>query len=105
MNTQRLDLIEAQNSLLKAIDEMDEVMVQKFDETFHEINHQFNEVFRALLGGGKAMLKYTDPDNILETGVDIDVQPPGKSVQNISLFSVRRLIAHFDILINRCGVH
>ncbi|MFR1448844.1 MAG: chromosome segregation protein SMC [Beduini sp.] len=87
LNTQRLDLIEAQNSLLKAIDEMDEVMVQKFDETFHEINHQFNEVFRALLGGGKAMLKYTDPDNILETGVDIDVQPPGKSVQNISLFS------------------
>ncbi len=87
LNTQRIDLLEAQNGLLKAIDEMDHVMVTRFDETFHKINEEFNEVFRALMGGGRALLKYTDPDNILETGVDIDVQPPGKSVQNISLFS------------------
>ena len=87
LNTQRIDLLEAQNGLLKAIDEMDHVMVTRFDETFHRINDEFNEVFRALMGGGRALLKYTDPDNILETGIDIDVQPPGKSVQNISLFS------------------
>ena len=43
--------------------------------------------FRNLFGGGKAELKYSDPDNILETGIDIDVQPPGKAVQNITLFS------------------
>lgn len=87
LSAQKNDLVDAQNSLLKAIDEMDTVMVTRFDETFHQINDQFNDVFRALMGGGKAILKYTDPDNILETGVDIDVQPPGKSVQNISLFS------------------
>lgn len=87
LNTQKLDLLDAQNSLLKAIDEMDDVMTRRFDETFHKINEEFNDVFRTLLGGGKAILKYTDPEHILETGIDIDVQPPGKSVQNITLFS------------------
>ncbi len=87
LNSQRLDLIAAQDSILKAIDEMDEIMVKRFSETFEKINKEFNVVFRNLFGGGRAELKYTDPDNILETGVDIDVQPPGKSVQNITLFS------------------
>ena len=87
LNNQRLDLISAQDSILKAIDEMDEIMVSRFSETFEKINKEFNVVFRNLFGGGRAELKYTDPDNILETGVDIDVQPPGKSVQNITLFS------------------
>lgn len=87
LDTQRMDLIAAQDSLLKAIDEMDEIMVKKFDETFKKINTEFNVVFRNLFGGGRAELKYTDPSNILETGIDIDVQPPGKAVQNISLFS------------------
>jgi chromosome segregation protein len=87
LNTQRLDLISAQDSLLKAIDEMDEIMVKRFSETFAKINVEFNHVFRNLFGGGRAELKYTDPDNILETGIDIDVQPPGKTIQNISLFS------------------
>ncbi len=87
LNHQRLDLINAQDSILKAIDEMDEIMVSRFSETFEKINHEFNIVFRNLFGGGKAQLKYSDPDNILETGIDIDVQPPGKAVQNITLFS------------------
>ena len=87
LNHQRLDLIHAQDSILKAIDEMDEIMISRFSETFEKINHEFNIVFRNLFGGGKAKLKYSDPDNILETGVDIDVQPPGKAVQNITLFS------------------
>ncbi len=87
LNTQRLDLIAAQNSILKAIDEMDEIMIKRFSETFEKINKEFNVVFRNLFGGGKAELKYSDPTNILETGIDIDVQPPGKAVQNISLFS------------------
>ena len=87
LNHQRLDLIHAQDSILKAIDEMDEIMISRFSETFEKINHEFNIVFRNLFGGGKAQLKYSDPDNILETGVDIDVQPPGKAVQNITLFS------------------
>ncbi len=87
LNNQRLDLISAQESILKAIDEMDEIMIHRFSETFEKINKEFNVVFRNLFGGGRAELKYSDPDNILETGIDIDVQPPGKAVQNISLFS------------------
>ena len=85
--SQKEDLLEAQTTLLQAIDEMDEVMTKRFDETFNKVNEEFNLVFRSLLGGGKAMLKYSDPENILETGIDIDVQPPVKAVQNISLFS------------------
>lgn len=87
LNSQRIDLISAQDSILKAIDEMDEIMVERFSDTFEKINKEFNVVFRNLFGGGRAELRYTDPDNILETGIDIDVQPPGKSVQNITLFS------------------
>ncbi len=87
LNTQRVDLLHAQDSILKAIDEMDEIVIKRFSETFEKINKEFNVVFRNLFGGGKAELKYSDPDNILETGIDIDVQPPGKSVQNITLFS------------------
>ncbi len=87
MDEQRLDLIQAQDTILAAIDEMDTIMVKQFSETFEKINVEFNEVFRTLFGGGKANIRYSDPTNILETGVDIDVQPPGKAVQNISLFS------------------
>lgn len=87
LNAQRLDLKQAQDTLLKAISEMDEVMKSQFDMTFQKINEEFNIVFRRLFGGGKAELRYSDPDNILETGIDIEVQPPGKKVQNISLFS------------------
>ena len=87
MNTQRIDLLEAQDRILAAIKEMDEIMVTRFSETFEKINVEFNHVFRSLFGGGKAKIKYSDTTNILETGIDIDVQPPGKAVQNISLFS------------------
>lgn len=87
MNKQRLDLVQAQDKMIKAIDEMDEIMIEKFSTTFDLINNEFNNVFRELFGGGRAEIKYTDPDNILETGIDIDVQPPGKSVSNITLFS------------------
>ena len=87
MSTQRLDLLQAQQAILDAIEQMDKIMVEKFSETFDKINIEFNQVFRSLFGGGSAQIKYSDPDNILETGVDIDIQPPGKAVQNISLFS------------------
>lgn len=87
MYRQRIDLIQAQDSILEAIKEMDEIMVERFSKTFEKINIEFNTVFRSLFGGGKAKIKYTDPTNILETGIDIDVQPPGKAVQNITLFS------------------
>ncbi|WP_296877125.1 chromosome segregation protein SMC [Thomasclavelia sp.] len=87
MNKQRIDLIDAQDRILAAIKEMDEIMVERFSSTFEKINEEFNHVFRSLFGGGRAKIKYSDPTNILETGIDIDVQPPGKAVQNITLFS------------------
>ena len=59
LNSQRLDLIAAQDSILKAIDEMDEIMIVRFSETFEKVNREFNIVFRNLFGGGRAELKYT----------------------------------------------
>lgn len=81
LSTQRAQLLEAQDSLLKAIKDMDAIMVEKFSTSFDAINKAFNDVFRYLFGGGHASLKYTDPDNILETGIDIEAQPPGKAAK------------------------
>lgn len=81
------DLLESREKLLSFIDELDEIMVEKFEDMFYRVNDELDEVFTALFGGGKARLVLEDPDDLLNSGVDIDVQPPGKSVQNIRLFS------------------
>lgn len=87
LDKQVKDLISSRDKILSAIDEMDHVMKKQFKEMFDSINNELNDTFRALFGGGKAKLVLEDPNDILNTGVDIDVQPPGKSVQNIRLFS------------------
>lgn len=87
LSGQLAELIGARDKLLAIIDEMDEIMVEKFIEMFDKINSELNDVFTALFGGGKARLILEDEDDLLNTGIDIDVQPPGKSVQNIRLFS------------------
>lgn len=87
LTSQKDDLIAAKDKILKAINEMDEIMITQFKEMFDKINAQLSDVFRALFGGGKARLILLDPEDILNTGIDIDVQPPGKNVQNIRLFS------------------
>lgn len=87
MNHQMDDLVESRNKLLGVINEMDEVMKEQFSESFHKINSSLSEVFSVLFGGGKARLVLEDPDDILNTGIDINVQPPGKNIQNIRLFS------------------
>lgn len=87
LTKQRDDLLSAKDKILEAIDEMDEVMITQFQEMFDKINAELNDVFRSLFGGGKARLYMVDPDDVLNTGIDIDVQPPGKTVQNIRLFS------------------
>lgn len=87
LSRQRDDLMAAKDKILEAIDEMDDIMVKQFQEMFDKINAQLNDVFRALFGGGKARLFMVDPEDVLNTGIDIDVQPPGKTVQNIRLFS------------------
>lgn len=81
------ELTSSRDKILKAIDEMDNVMVKQFKEMFDKINHEFNDIFRSLYGGGKARLILEDPSDILNTGIDIDAQPPGKAVQNNMLFS------------------
>ena len=85
--TQKNDLINAQNMLLDIIKQMDEVMEKKFIETFKLVQKEFKETFKKLFGGGDAELKLTEPNNILETGVDIIALPPGKKLQHISLLS------------------
>lgn len=87
LTKQKADLIAAKDKILEAIDEMDQVMIKQFKEMFDKINAELNDVFRTLFGGGRASLVLVDPNDILNTGIDIDVQPPGKNVQNIKLFS------------------
>lgn len=87
LTEQRNDLLTAQQTLQTAIQEMDEEMVTRFSETFFSVKEQFSYVFRELFGGGKADLVLTNPDNMLETGIEIIAQPPGKKLQNLSLLS------------------
>ena len=87
MNKQVNDLDESREKILNAIDEMDGIMVKKFSEVFNLVNDEFDTIFKALFGGGSAKLMLEDPSDILNTGIDINVQPPGKSVKNIRLLS------------------
>lgn len=84
---QREDLINAENTLLDIIKEMDTVMIKEFKKTFELINKNFEETFKELFRGGTASLKLTDPENILETGIEIVASPPGKKLKNLSLLS------------------
>ncbi len=87
LNTQRTDLIKANDTINDIITELDEIMKDKFEESFKIIQIKFKEVFKKLFYGGTAELKLTDPKNILTTGIDIIALPPGKKLQNISLLS------------------
>ncbi len=84
---QRLDLENTSSKLKKVIQEMTNIMKEQFSKQFKIINKNFGEVFKELFGGGKAELKLLDEDNILECGIDIEVQPPGKKLQNMMLLS------------------
>lgn len=81
------DLTEAENTLLQIIDEMDKVMIKEFNNSFKVINENFEETFKELFKGGTATLKLTDPNDLLETGVEIVASPPGKKLSSISLLS------------------
>ncbi len=87
MCEQRLDLEDTMAKLRKVIQEMTETMKKQFKEKFEVINKNFGEVFKELFGGGMAEVTLTDEDNILECGIDITVQPPGKKLQNMTLLS------------------
>ncbi|HYK73287.1 MAG TPA: chromosome segregation protein SMC [Pseudoneobacillus sp.] len=84
---QKTDLQEAKDTLFQVIDEMDDEMKKRFSQTFDGIRSHFEPVFQALFGGGRAELKLTNPEDLLNTGVDIVAQPPGKKLQNLGLLS------------------
>ncbi len=87
MCEQRLDLENSSSKLKKVIQDMTKIMKEQFEKQFKVINKNFGEVFKELFGGGKAELKLTDEENILECGIDVEVQPPGKKLQNMTLLS------------------
>lgn len=87
MSEQRLDLENTMSKLRKIITDMTVIMKEQFEEKFKEINKNFGEVFAELFGGGKAEVKLEDEQNILECGIDITAQPPGKKLQNMLLLS------------------
>ena len=87
LTNQRNDLEKAEDTILEIIKELDDIMKEKFINTFNEIKEKFKEVFKKLFGGGNAELSLTDPDDILKTGIDIKALPPGKTLKHISLLS------------------
>lgn len=87
LTEQQTDLISAKDTLFKVIFELDVEMKERFETTFSAIKEEFTTVFKELFGGGRAELKLTDPKDILETGVEIVAQPPGKKLQHLGLLS------------------
>ena len=87
LSSQKEDLVLAIEELESIINEMDEKMVERLTKTFDLISKEFEVVFKGLFKGGRGMLKLTDPDNILETGIEIIAEPPGKKLSNIALLS------------------
>ncbi len=87
LTKQKEDLLNAKETLLEIINEMDGVMKEEFKTTFDAINKEFQGVFKQLFHGGNASLKLTDPEHLLETGVEIIASPPGKKLTTISLLS------------------
>lgn len=84
---QRNDLTEAKENLESIISEMIKMMKEIFTKQFGLIAQSFNETYIELFGGGRAELRLTEPDNVLESGIEIEVQPPGKKLTTISLLS------------------
>jgi len=87
LNKQKQDLLSAKENLRTVIKDITKTMENKFRQEFEVINKYFNEVFCKLFGGGKAELILENPDNVLESGIEIIAQPHGKKLQSISLMS------------------
>ena len=87
LDNQRNDLIAAEEDLLQIISELEEGMRKQFDEKFRAIQQEFDKVFRELFGGGKGRLMLMDEADMLETGIQIHAQPPGKKLDNMMMLS------------------
>ena len=84
---QSSDLEDSSLELNNIITEMDKIMTEKFKNTFDAISKEFNHVFRALFKGGRGTLRLTDPSDLLNTGIEIEAEPPGKKLNSIALLS------------------
>lgn len=87
MKTQHEDLVESEAALIEIIKELDEEMRKQFKEKFHEIEVEFDKAFKELFGGGKGSLELMEDEDILEAGIKIIAQPPGKKLQNMMQLS------------------
>ena len=87
LTKQKDDLKDAENTLLEIIHEMDEIMKTRFLTTFEAIRTEFKRVFKEMFKGGEAELTLTDPNSLLETGIEIEAVPSGKTLKSISLLS------------------
>lgn len=87
IETQQEDLVKSKENLKKIISDMEKEMKSQFLESFREINEKFASVFSVLFNGGKARLNLDYDDDILNSGIEIIVQPPGKKLQNLNLLS------------------
>jgi len=87
LTNQRNDLESSINSLVSIIEEMDEIMKTKFIETFEKIKKEFSVVYKTLFKGGEGILELTNPDDLLNTGIEISALPPGKKLNSIALLS------------------
>jgi len=87
LSGQKSDLEESLHDLQQAIQKINRTTRKRFLDTFILVNEKFQEVFPRLFCGGRAELKLTDEENLLETGIDIIIQPPGKKLQNVNLLS------------------
>ena len=87
LSTQKEDLEDSLRSLQQAIQRINRTTRQRFQETYDLVNAKFQEVFPRLFCGGHAELRLTNEEDLLETGIDIIVQPPGKKLQNVTLLS------------------
>ncbi|MDR0486078.1 MAG: chromosome segregation protein SMC [Elusimicrobiota bacterium] len=86
-DSQRQDLLKSKEDLLEAVRKLNHMTVSNFQQTFGIVREHFKTVYRKLFGGGEADLILTDEENLLESGIDIFAQPPGKKLINISLYS------------------
>lgn len=87
LTSQKADLKDSIDNLLGIISDMDATMEKEFKDTFDKVNGEFKNVFRRLFKGGNGELVLTYPENLLETGIDIIAEPPGKKLKNITLLS------------------
>ncbi|MCV3733441.1 AAA family ATPase [Mycoplasma enhydrae] len=84
---QEKDIIDAKITIEEVIAEMDKIIIERISNTVTLANNEFKYVFSKMFGGGMAEIRYTDPENLLDSGIDVMAQPPGKSIKNLKLFS------------------